>query len=174
MTPRAIGLTLCAILLTLGWPSSLFAQSQFKERTVGDWLVYESLGHTGDDPPKGIPNMAETRALDGRKAKLGIEACERYSVYFRIGGSDLDSAIKDIPDISFQRKIVFGKVDHDGEVVPMILTGGDEEYFQANIGALVRGAGFMICPTQDDKNPACLNFSLRGISTALKMICPKR
>jgi hypothetical protein len=38
----------------------------------------------------------------------------------------------------------------------------------------MHGSTFMICPKEDEKDPACLIFSLKGITAALKMVCPKR
>ncbi len=89
MMIKEIGLTFCTLLMLLSWNGPSFAQSPFKDKIVGDWRVYEDLGHLDDKRPKGVPNMAETPALNGRMAKLGIEDCYTYSVYFRIGGLDL-------------------------------------------------------------------------------------
>ena len=180
---------LCGLLLTPGWIVPSHAQSRFEETTVGAWRVYEYIGHMGERRPKGIPNMAETSALDdGRKASLGIEECSTYSVYFRFeGDAQFNDAKKDVPELSTQERVIFSKVEGsgparypdglpvlDGRLRPMILTGGDADYFLTYAEALMRGTNLMICPTKDDKNPACLQFSLRGITAALKMVCPKR
>ena len=89
---------LCAFLVMLGLTVPSSAQSQIKEKTVGAWRAFENLGHTGDNPPKGILNVAETPALNGRRADLGIDECTTYSVHFRLGAdSEFNTALESLP-----------------------------------------------------------------------------
>jgi hypothetical protein len=183
---RAFAQLMCCLSLMAGCNVSASAQSRFEPANVGDWQLYEYLGHLGNRRPTGVPNMAETPALDGRKARLGIEECAPYSVYFRL---DLDSNFNaaSAPVISPLEKVVFFKIEGtgqarypdglpalDGTLRPLILTGGDSNYFLMYPQSLMRGEKLSICPTQDEKNPACLTVSLRGITATLKAICPKR
>lgn len=174
---RVLILPLCAILLALGYIPSL-SKTRFIPKTFGDWEVYEDLGHFDAPfpPAKGIPNAASTVALDGRRATLGITNCGRYTVSFRINTDSEFDGPKN-PENEFkiiETRIVFHKVlPSDRNLWPMMLGRGDEEYFLGDADALARGAKLMICPTQDE-SPRCLNFSLRGITTVLKMICPRR
>jgi hypothetical protein len=45
--------------------------------------------------------------------------------------------------------------------------------FLFDADTMARGDTFVMCPT-DKEDQRCLNFSLKGITAALKTICPKR
>lgn len=174
---RAFILPLCAGVLALGC-IPVFSQSRFTPKTVGEWRVYEDLGHS--DPPitpaKGIPNAASTHALDGRRASLGISSCGPFAVSFSIEVDSKFNGPKN-PEDEFkviETRVVYSKVfPSERKLMPLVLEAGDEEYFTGDADTLARGTKFMVCPSQDE-GPRCLNFSLRGITAALKAVCPKR
>jgi hypothetical protein len=176
MMIRPIALMFC-MLAMLPWPSAACAQAQFKEVTVGAWTVSEDLyGDTDDEntppaKPTGRPNSAYTRALDGRNATLGF-TCPDYSVIFSFDTNDENFNSAQGPSEHFDSDI-YTKVDSD-DLRRTVLYHGYVSYFQTFPESLMRGANFMVCPTRDDKSSLCVNFSLKGITAALKMVCPKR
>jgi hypothetical protein len=111
-------------------------------------------------------------ALSGRDAQLGFD-CSDYSVVFSFQANDKDfGSAMEASD--HNESDIYTKVDSE-DLGRTILAGGNVSYFQTfPISRLMRGTNFTICPTRDDKHPACLTFSLKGITAALKMVCPKR
>lgn len=159
------------------WAAEACAQTWFKEVKVGNWTVGEQPILDSDNPedesapmkkPTGRPNIAYTPALNRTRELLSFE-CSEYEVvfYFDTKDANFHSASKGSLHI-------FTKVDSDRLYATQV-HGGDTTYFQIfPISRLMRGANYMICPTIDDKNPLCFNFSLKGFAAALKMVCPKR
>ena len=74
-----------------------------------------------------------------------------------------------------EEEIVYTRVDQGDHLRKMLLTPTESSsIFDTHVGELMRGSTSLICPKQDDKDPVCLTFSLRGFTAALKAICPKR
>jgi hypothetical protein len=97
--------------------------------------------------------------------------CSTYQVHFSLGtDSPFRSALRLLSDKDF----VFTKVDRE-EFRSMLLNRTESDsLFTPYVKELMHGSTFMICPKEDEKDPACLIFSLKGITAALKAVCPKR
>jgi hypothetical protein len=177
MTIRTITLLFCVSLLLLATPEAR-AQARFKDVTVGSWTIRENTDGALDDEtvpskkPTGKPNTAYTLPVDGRKAELSFD-CSAYELIFSFQVVDQDFIDAMGASIHSENDI-YTKVDAE-ELRRTILAGGIIDYFQTfPLSRLTRGANFMICPKRDDADPACLAFSLKGFTAALKAVCPKR
>lgn len=147
-----------------------------KERTVGTWRVYELLDEESITT-KGVLNAAATKALDGRDAELGIYNCQTHSVGYNVKlGPEFFAALA-LPEDRFRLpppQIVFAKIDDEAELWPIMIEFDTRTSFTTHTHKFVRGTNLLLCPKKDETHTACLKFSLRGITAALKLICPKR
>jgi len=164
-----------ALFLGCGLTNPSVAQKPADEKTFGDWAVYEDMDYDGPAPKKakGVPDTAKTVALDNRKAMLGFH-CLAYSAPFFIEFDDaFDKALPRHPE-SVSYHIVYLRTDKSESLFEYLMNKSWKNYIAPQPETLIPAKTLMICPTNDDKNPACLSFSLKGITAALKAVCPKR
>jgi hypothetical protein len=164
---RLASLALFALFaVTLGGVSLSFAQSPTTDRMVGDWRLFVEKSRTG------APNTAGTPDLSGRTAELWV-TCSTYEVQFDLRWDE--PFISSFPEGAFE-SIAFMNVDRADYFRGVILTqhpNGGSIFFPF-VKEVMRGSTLMVCPKKNDKDPACLSFSLKGLTAALKAICPKR
>lgn len=149
--------------------ASVFAQGQEGSRVSGDWELYNESRNSR--APSNMPNTAGTISSN-QEARLEF-TCTMYQVEFDLrpgrtfqAGLDPSSTVDDI---------VFTKVGKVDYFRRTLLKRWEAAFsFDTDVGELMRGSTLLICPKEDDKNPACLTFSLRGFNAALKALCPKR
>lgn len=79
------------------------------------------------------------------------------------------------PPITDHERVVFGKVlPRQSDLSAIVLHSGMSiEMFDSNADFIASGNKFLVCPTQEE-GPRCMTFSLKGITAALNMVCPKR
>lgn len=177
MTRWPMTLIFCALLLVPG-ASVACAQAPFKTVTVGEWIVYEDLEYDGPTPPKpkGIPTAAQVAASGDRKATIHF-ACSKYdSAFYLEKDETFQDTLSRTPGYIAGKvyQFVYTKVDKDEYLWETVATNASYFFFEAHVETLMRGANLMICPTNNEKDSACLNFSLRGFTAAVKIVCPKR
>lgn len=157
--------------------SAALAETDFKRATAGDWSAIENAWrHKRELASQEVVYWASTSALAGRKVQMGIGSCGQYNVSF---GIEFDREFKG-PETSVDEskiaedRIVYAKVlPSQRELSAVVVESGYVDFFSFDADAMVSGAKFMVCPAKDE-GPRCLTFSLRGITAALKMVCPKR
>jgi hypothetical protein len=166
--------TCCAVLLALNCGTAAWAETEFKEKTVGDWRGVENAWQHADElSGREFGPWAWTNALDGREGIIGIISCGQYSVRFSFQGSQVFGT-EDSPRGSGDYRIIYGRVlPAESVLEPIMLDQGDMEYFYFDAGRMMRAGKFLLCPTNEE-NSDCVTYSLRGFTAALKMICPKR
>lgn len=162
---------LLLFMLTLSCSAPSLAQPQGSDKVFGDWKVYEDK--YGSKGPTGVPDTAATPALNGRTAEMRFD-CSAYQVHFYLYP---DGAFQGaLPEVAYD-DIVFTRVDRE-EPFPsrrmLLIRTESASSFDAYVEELMRSSTYMICPKANGKDPACLTFSLRGFTAALKAICPKR
>lgn len=162
----------CLLLFTpiLCWSGFVFAQGQQGGRVFDDWeLYYEQERYTS--VRSSAPDTAGTISTN-KQARLEF-TCSMYQVRFDLHpGKAFQSALdplSTVDDIVFTK---VGKVDYFRRT--LLKRWEAASSFDTDVDELIRGSTLMICPKQDDKDPACLTFSLRGFAAALKALCPKR
>jgi hypothetical protein len=175
MTRR--GSTLLLAILACGVASPSLAETPFKDRTVGDWSAIENAWqHSAELSSREVVSIASTKALNGRKATLGISRCSPYSVGFSVETDSEFFDVKNSEQKMRDAKIVYGKTlpAETPAMSPIFLYEGDVPYFSYDdADSMVPAAKFMLCPSHEE-SPGCLTFSLKGFTAALKMVCPKR
>ena len=173
-----IVLSLWAGVIMFGCAATSLAQTKnvAEEKTFGDWILYEDRDFDQDPlpSPKGIVDLARTTALNGHDVSLGFK-CSTYSVgYFLYEDkafSDAMSGVDESPD----EKPLYIQTNKQDSLFKALSSGGySTRSFEMSTEALIKAGTLMICPTRDEKGPACLSFSLKGFTAALKALCPKR
>lgn len=152
------------------------AQKLVVEKKIGDWILYEFDDFDQDPPPppKGVVDTARTPALNGRDATLAFK-CSAYEVdYFLYEDHEFSDAVKKASKIEINQPIYTGTNKDHGLYEKFSWGGDNTRGFHQRTAELIGAGNFMVCPANDEKHPACLTFSLRGITAALKAICPKR
>jgi hypothetical protein len=173
-------LLLPGLVLIFGPALSAYAQRVPEEKKLGDWTIYEFRDFDLDPlpPPKGVADAAKTPALNGRDASLAL-FCSTYSVSYLIYGddqfSDAMQAAAAGSNADIYNQLLYTKTNKQESFQKTLSSAGYSGHEFSTITETLLSAGsLMVCPMQDDKHPACLTFSLRGITAALKAICPKR
>jgi hypothetical protein len=170
------------LVFILGLAASAHAERLAEEKKVGDWILYEdrSADENPLPPPKGIADTARTSDLKGRNVDL-LAQCQKYDVNYLINeDTEFNSALQPNPvaengATQEVTQAIYVKTDKDEEFQKTLSFNVYQgRFFNMTTGALLAAGVVAICPTPDGKNPACLTFSLKGITAALKAICPKR